>query len=228
MQDEPPVSPFLSVPPVVVALAGAVFLIECAFTFAEAGYIGGPSAIGWRLLAVQDYGFSDPVFDWMLTNRTFPPEHLLRFITYPFFHLGYAHLIFVVVFLLAIGKAITGVFNTFRFLVLFFGASIFGAVVFGLAVSSNQPLTGGFPGAYGLIGAYTFILWVRAKNRGEAPIRAFSLIAVLAGVQLVFGALFGSGPQWIAELSGFAFGFLISFVLAPGGWAWIRTKLRHR
>jgi hypothetical protein len=33
---------------------------------------------------------------------------------------------------------------------------------------------------------------------------------------------------WVADLSGFGFGFLVSFLVSPGGFARVRTKLRQR
>lgn len=228
MSDTPNPSPFLAVPPVVTALAAIFFGVQCLFAGAEAGYYGGPAAIGWRLNAFRDYGFSVQVFDWMIQNRTFAPEHLLRFVSYPFLHGTFTHAIFVCVFILAMGKAISPVFNTWRFLVLFFGAGIVGALAYGLLLEIRVPLIGGFPGAYGLIGAFTWLLWMRARAGGENPYRAFTLIGMLAGIQLVFGTVFGGGGSWVAEAAGFAFGFGGSFLLAPGGFARLRARLRHR
>jgi membrane associated rhomboid family serine protease len=47
-------------------------------------------------------------------------------------------------------------------------------------------------------------------------------------LQLVFGLLFGANSTWIADVAGFASGFVLSFFLAPGGWARIRERIRHR
>jgi membrane associated rhomboid family serine protease len=47
-------------------------------------------------------------------------------------------------------------------------------------------------------------------------------------IQLLFGLIFGSGWEWVAELSGFAAGFLLSFLVSPGGWARVRAKIRER
>ena len=43
-----------------------------------------------------------------------------------------------------------------------------------------------------------------------------------------FGLLFGGGWEWVADLTGFATGFLLSFVVSPGGWARVRDKIRQR
>ena len=36
-----------------------------------------------------------------------------------------------------------------------------------------------------------------------------------------------TGNDWVADLGGFVAGFVLSFVLAPGGWAAIRARIRH-
>ena len=47
--------------------------------------------------------------------------------------------------------------------------------------------------------------------------------------QLIFGIAFGgAGKNWIAEVSGFVIGFLLSFVLIPGGFGRVRRRIRQR
>lgn len=221
-------SPFLDMPRTVIALAAIMGGIEVMFSLAQAGYLGGAGGIGWRLAAIRDFGFSGQVFDWMRDTGQYPWEHVRRFITYPFLHLSFTHALFVVVFILAIGKAISGAFGGWKLLLVFWTSAVFGALVYGGMFAFTAPLVGGYPGVYGLIGAFTFLLWVRARALGEAPIRAFALIGFLLGIQLLFGALFGSSGDWTADLAGFVAGFGLSFLLVPGGWARLRDTLRRR
>ena len=130
--------------------------------------------------------------------------------------------------LLALGKFVGEVFSPAATLATFFLSSVFGALVFGLILDGAVPLIGAFPGIYGLIGAFTYILWLRLGQAGEDQLRAFQLIGFLLGLQLIYGLLFGAGVQWIAELAGFAAGFGMSTVLAPGGFAALLAKLRER
>jgi membrane associated rhomboid family serine protease len=58
--------------------------------------------------------------------------------------------------------------------------------------------------------------------------RAFGLIGALLAIQLVFGVIQGDFGNVTADLSGFVAGFLLSFVVSPGGWRRLREKLRHR
>lgn len=222
---EPPFNPISHE---VIAMVLVVLGIELLFTLGARGLIGGPEAIGWRLAAVQSWSFSDPVWEWMLEHRHFPAEHLARFFTYPFVHLSFTHAVFVIVFLLALGKLVTEAFGGIAFWLIFFVASTVGALAYGVILDDPRPLLGGYPGVYGLIGAYTFILWTNLGSMGENQLRAFSLVGFLLGFQLLFGLLFGGSNDWIADLGGFAAGFLLSFVLAPGGWRRLLDKLRQR
>lgn len=223
-----PESPFNPLPPLVVALAVVVIGIEALFSLGARGILGGPEAVGWRLAAIRDFGFVDQVFDWMLANGRFPPEQMARFVTYPLIHASLTHAVFVAIFVLAMGKMVSEVFGGLAFLTIFWASAIAGALVYGLLLDAELPLIGGYPGVYGLIGAYTFLLWVSLIATGGQQYRAFSLIGMLLGIQLIFAIFFEVGMDWVADLSGFVAGFGLSFVLVPGGWNRVLAKLRKR
>ena len=221
-------SPFNSVPPAALVIAGLIAAIELVFQAGSLGFAGGPTSIGWRLDAAQNYGFSSLLWNRMWEAGQFPPQFLMQIVTYPFIHGSFLHAAFACVIVLAIGKAVGEIFSPWAFLIVFFGASIGGALVFALLTATNVVLIGAYPGGYGLIGAFTFILWVQLAAMGENEMRAFTLIGVLMGIQLVFGAIFGTGPDWIADLAGFILGFGLSFLVSPGGWQRVLAKLRQR
>jgi membrane associated rhomboid family serine protease len=221
-------SPFNSLPPVVVLLAMVIAAVEIVLQAGESGFVGGPTAVGWRLTAFEDYAFLPGVWDAMREAGLYPSHHMLRFVTYPFLHGSFTHAAFAVVIVLALGKAVGEVFSAPAFLAVFFLSSIFGALVYGTLVSVNAPLIGAFPGGYGLIGAFTFLLWTQLTAVGANAMRAFTLIGVLLLFQLIFGVLFGAGYDWIADVAGFVAGFLMSFIVSPGGWARVLEKLRRR
>ncbi len=228
MSDNTPISPINPLPPVVVALVIVIAGVELIFAMGERGFIGGPGAVGWRLSAIQTYAFSGQVLDWMIVNNVYPPEHLMRFVTYSFVHLSFTHMLFVAVLTLALGKMVGEVFGALSLLAVWFGAAIVGALVYGLVLQDPRPLVGGYPAVYGLIGAYTFLLWVRLAGTGGNQYQAFSLIALLMGIQLLFGLLFGGGKDWVADLAGFATGFGLSFLVSPGGWRAFVERMRQR
>ncbi len=228
MNSDPDAAPINPLPVAVIILALPIVLAELAFVAGSNGYFGGADAVGWRLEWIQNLAFVSPIFDLMIETGRWPPEHLMRFVTYPFVHWSFVHMLMVLVFLLALGKMVGDVFGSLPLVAIFFGSAVFGALAFALITNDPNPLVGGYPAVYGLIGAYTFILWVRIRATGGPQYQAFTLIAVLLFIQLVFGLLFGSGLDWIAEVAGFISGFFLSFIVSPGGWSRVRARLRHR
>lgn len=223
-QNAPPVNPL---PLVVMLLCLALVVPEIVFLLGAQGWIGGPEAIGWRLSAVQQYAFSGDIFDWMMTNGRWVPEHLVRFVTYAFVHGSFTATLFSAVLMLALGKLVGEAMGQVAVLVLYFGGSIFGALIYALFLNDPAWLIGGFPAVYGLIGGYTFLMWQRLADTGGPQFRAFSLIGILLGLQLVFGALFGPTTEWVADLAGFVFGFCASVLLVPGGLARVIYHFRR-
>ncbi len=221
-------SPINPLPPIVVALALLIFGVEALFGLGARGLIGGPEAVGWRIDAIEKYSFFAPIFDWMVDTGRWPAAHVMRFFTYPFVQWGFTHMLMVVVFLLAMGKLVGEHFGTLAVLIVFFASSVVGALAFALLAGADVPLVGGYPAVYGLIGSYTFMIWLGLGIAGQSRLGAFQLIAVLIGLQLVFGAIFGSNRDWVADLAGFATGFLLSFGLVPGAMQRLRDKLRER
>jgi membrane associated rhomboid family serine protease len=221
-------SPFNALPPVVVALAVILAGVEIIFQAGSSGFVGGAQGVGWRLIALEDYAFFGPIWEQMLEKRFYPMEHMQRFVTYPFIHGNFTHAAFAVVIVLAIGKAVGEVFSTLSFIAVFMVSSMVAALVYASLIDTQQPLFGAYPGAYGLIGAFTFLLWVNLAAVGANSMRAFSLIGFLMLFQLVFGLLFGGGYDWVADVAGFAVGFLMSFLVSPGGWGRVLAKMRQR
>ncbi|MBD3680156.1 MAG: rhomboid family intramembrane serine protease [Rhodobacteraceae bacterium] len=223
--NEPPVNPL---PPVVLALALVLIGVELVMQLGARGLAGGADAVGWRLATIQRFAFSGELLDWMLDRSQFPAGYMIRFFSYVFIHLSFVHAVFVVVFLLALGKLVGEVFGTVAFLLVFFLSGAMGALAYGLILNDPMPLVGGFPAVYGLIGAYTFLIWTSLAIEGENQMQAFNLIAVLMGIQLLFSLIFGGSNDWVADLAGFATGFAVSFFVTPGGWHRLVEKLRKR
>lgn len=221
------ISPVNPLPPVVVALFLMIIGIEAVLSLAGRGLLGGPGGVGWRLEAIQSYAFSGLIFDWMWDNGVWPAEHLIRFVSYLFVHASFTHALFVCVMLLALGKMVGEVFSGFATLSVFVVSGAVGALAYAVFLDDQMPLVGGFPGVYGLIGAFTYLLWLRLGQMGAQQVRAFSLIGVLMGIQLIFGLLFGAQNDWLADVFGFATGFVMSFVVSPGGFARLRQMMRH-
>ena len=232
---EPPLNPL---PPVVWALALPMIVLEAILQLADQGILGGAQGIGWRMTALTKMVFLPDQFLQMWEMGHFVPQELLRLLAYAFVHMSLTHALFVVVFVLALGKFVGEVFKPLALAILFLGSSVGAAVIYALALylvpelrtetGQMVPLAGGYPGAFGLIGAFTFVLWVRIGSEGGPGYRAFSLIGMMMLVRLLFGLLLGASPDWVADLAGFAIGFLLSFVLVPGGPSRLLAHLRNR
>ena len=152
---------------------------------------------------------------------------LIRFVSYLFVHGSFTHALFVCVMLLALGKMVGEVFSGFATLSVFIVSGVIGALAYALILDEQAPLIGGFPGVYGLIGAFTYLLWLRLGEMGAQQVRAFSLIGFLMGIQLIFGVFFDVQNDWLADVFGFATGFAMSFVVSPGGFARLRDMIRR-
>ncbi len=230
--EESPVNPL---PPVVAAICVTVFAIEVIFQLGQRGLAGGPERPSWRREALFQYGFSDVAFDRMLDLWTWDSGALLRMVTYSFVHYGMMQVLFVCVLVLALGKWVGAFLSQWAILAVFMVSAIFGAAVYGILLDTTYILVGGFPGAYGLIGAFTFLLWARLVETGGPRGRAFLLIGTLAAIQLAFslvgGVLTGTpeiNRDWVADLAGFAAGFGVTVLVSPGGWTHVKTRLRQR
>lgn len=222
---ESPVNPL---PPVVWALFLVIVGLEAAFSLGARGLVGGPEAVGWRNAAIERFGFNATIFDWMVQTGQWPVEHLVRFLSYPFVHVSFTHTLFVGVILLAMGKIVAEAMGAIVFVAVFFVTSAGGALAWAVVTGDRSWLVGGYPPVYGLIGAFTYLLWLRLGQTGAPQARAFTLIGFLMGFQLLMGMFYGSATDWIADLAGFACGFVLSVVLVPGGWARLRARLRQR
>ena len=222
--DAPPVNPL---PPVVVVLFLAIALPEAAFSLGAQGLIGGPEAIGWRLAAVERFGFSAELFDWMLANGRWMPEHLQRFVTYLFVHVNFTSALFSGVLLLALGKMVGETMGQAAVVAVFVGAGVFGPLFYALALNEAGWIIGATPAIYGLIGGYSYVMWHRLAGTGSRQYQAFTLISLLMGLQLFWGAFVNVGFDWVADPAGFGFGFAVSHLVAPGGIARIVAALRR-
>ena len=235
MQDlnAPPLNPL---PPVIWALALPMIAMELVLNAGASGFVGGPDAIGWRVQAAQNFAFSPDYLRQMITSGQFPLDGLWRLVSYAFVHIDVTHALFVVVILLALGKFVGEVYRWWAVLATYLVATVAGALAYTAVPLTHTALMGGYPGDYGLIGAYSFLLWVRLVGTGDNQLRAFSLIGFLLVFQMVvavfgvalYGVERGTTWEWVADFAGFAAGFLTAFVVSPGGWSRMLERVRGR
>ena len=222
----PPLNPL---PRIVWILALPVIAMELVLSLAEAGLVGGVQGVGWRLQAVERFGMFPELLRHQWETGGYPLDELHRLVSYTLVHGGVTHALFAVVMLLALGKWVGEVFRWWAVLAVVLGAAAVGAVAYGLLVPGvRAPLIGAYPAVYGLIGAFTFMIFTNLSRVGANKWRAFSLIGFLLFFQLVFGMLFGGGWDWVADVAGFAAGFLLSVVVSPGGFGRVLDQIRQR
>lgn len=215
-------SPINPLPRSVILLLCLVGGVEVILQLGERGMIGGPMAIGWRLDWGREFGFYDPIFEWMRTNQTYDLANVGRFLTYAFFHGGGTHILFVLVLLLALGKYVAEVCGDLAVLIIFPVSAIVGALAYGLLLDEEVLLIGAYPAVYGLLGAFTWVRFVIERANGQSGARAFGIITFFMIIQIGYKLYYGGANDWVAELFGFMAGFGLGVVLSPGG----RARLR--
>jgi membrane associated rhomboid family serine protease len=229
MQSDHNAPPLNPLPLIVWVLALPLIAMEVALSLAEAGLVGGAGGIGWRLQAVERFGMFPELLRYQVETGGQPYEELVRLVAYPLVHGSLTQALFAVVILLALGKMVGEIFRWWGVVAVVIGASVAGALVYGLVVPGiRAPLIGAYPPVYGLIGAFTFLLWTNLARSGANKYRAFSLIGALLFFQLIFGVIFGTNWDWVADVTGFVAGFLLSFVVSPGGFARVVEMIRQR
>jgi membrane associated rhomboid family serine protease len=228
MEQDPNASPVNPLPPIVWVLALPLIAMELVLSLAERGLVGGVQGIGWRLQAVERFGAFPTLLKHQWETGAMP-EELHRLVSYTLVHGSVTHALFAVVMLLALGKWVGEVYRWWAVLIVVLGSAAFGALAYGLLIPGLQtPLIGAYPAVYGLIGAFTFMIFTNLARVGANKYRAFSLIGVLLFIQFVFGFLFGAGWDWVADVAGFAAGFALSFVVSPGGFRRVLDQIRQR
>ncbi|KAF0115800.1 MAG: Rhomboid family protein [Rhodobacteraceae bacterium] len=222
----PPLNPL---PWVVWVLALPVIAMELVLSLAERGLVGGAQGIGWRLQAVERFGMFPELLKYQWETGGQPVAELHRLVSHALVHGSFTHAIFAVVMLLALGKWVGEIFRWWGVLIVVLGSAAIGALAYGLLVPDlRAPLIGAYPAVYGLIGAFTFQIFTNLAKVGANKFRAFSLIGALLFVQFLFGVLFGAGWDWVADVAGFGAGFLLSFVVSPGGFQRVLDQMRQR
>ena len=226
MDETPFEHPFNAIPPLVLLLAVVAGGVELMLSAGGSGFVGGPSAVGWRIDAISDYAVSPLVLDQVTIRGNWSLAY--RFLTYPFVHGSFTQALFGVALLLALGKFVGEVVSWLSLALLLVLTTVAGALVFCLIFDGPMALIGLFTPVYGLIGAFTYLLWLRLGQMGENRLNAFRLIGVLMIFQLAFALLFGASPVWVSEVAGFVTGFAASVLLAPGGWTAFLNRMRAR
>lgn len=225
-RNAPPLNPL---PPIVWILALPLIAMELVFQLQAAGLAGGGQSSNWRTDAFYKFALVPELLRQQWETGGYPLEELHRIVSYTLVHGSFTHALFAVVMLLALGKWVAEVFRWWAVLIVVLGSAAVGGLAYGFLIPDlRTPLIGAYPAVYGLIGAFTFMIFTNLSRVGANKYRAFSLIGALLFFQFVFGVLFGAGWDWVADVTGFAAGFLLSFIVSPGGFQRVLDQLRQR
>ena len=217
--------------PAVNPLPPAVIVLFLIIVIGEI-YVAGAEANLWdsfdaRINLIRQFAFMPEGFGRALSGGLWVPELFWRMMTYPFIHGSLMQGIFASVFILAMGKFVGEVLGNIAVIAIFSSSAIFAALGFALFTSSSFPLFGGFPAAYGLIGAFTFVLFSRIEGLLSQQLIAFRLLGVLMLINISFSLLQDGPPLWVAELCGAVTGFISAAIIHPGGVPFIINKFRR-
>ena len=159
---------------------------------------------------MQSYAFSGEIFDWMAETGRWPPEHLLRFVSYPFIHASLTHGAFAGVILLAMGKMVAEAFGQWRMLVIFVISGIGGALVYADALRIASPITDR--------------LSQKAALNGRRAMASLLYVAPDAEDRLqCLRAILSETPDEIEAAASAFDGLLTARLTAPGGGALMRA-----
>ncbi len=163
-------NPFNSIPPVVILLVLAIMGIEAVLTMAGYGLIGGAAGIGWRITVAEDYAYSPAVWDLVFQRGDLSWDILMRFVTYTFVQGSFRQALYAGVLLLALGKFVGDVYGGRAVIVIYIASAITGAFVYGAIIPENVPLLGAYTPVYGMIGGYTYMMWLRLRPARRKPV----------------------------------------------------------
>lgn len=229
MHPDPNAPPLNPLPPIVWLLALPVIGVELAIQLQTAGLLGVGEALPWRQAVYQSVRLLPELLHLQWETGGHPADQLYRLVSYPLVHGGFTDALFAVVLFLALGKGVGEILRWWAVLIVVLAATAGGGLAYGFLVPGlTAPLIGAYPPVYGLIGAFTALLFMNLAAVGANKYRAFSLIGFLLGAQLIFGVIFGSTWTWVAEVAGFATGFCLTFLVSPGGLQRLRDRIRQR
>ena len=218
---------FNPLPWIVWVLALPVIAVELVFALGNSGLVGGAQAIGWRLDAVNLFGFAPEYQRALIARGLWLDAGWWRLLTYPVAHLTFTDALFSVVILLAIGNLIGRVFSPLAMVGIYLGSSVLTALIY-TALGFSAPLIGADVAVYGLIGAFTLTRWAQYPPGHPERWQAFSLAGFLIGLRVFFWWVFGGSWAWVAAVLAVPVGFGLAMLLAPGGGARLMRRLRQR
>ena len=197
-----------------IALAVLIAVPELLFFFADRSFgLLDAGADELRRQAVVSFGFWPGQIHGQLESGSFGLNGLTVFVSYPLVHLSAVNAIFSILFILVVLRLLSGILRQSHCLMVFFGSAALGALAYYFLSGSDFPLMGASPGFLGLFGVAAAVAVMAGGPGGNPSIGRVGrtmliLPALLIGFEIVASLLFGGRGRWVADLAGFAAGFL--------------------
>lgn len=202
-----------------------MILVEIYIQGAEASLWGSFSA---RFDMIRMIGFMPDAFETAYSSARWVPEVYMRMLTFIFIQPNFLSAIFGVVMLLAIGKFVGETLGNAACLVLILAGAVSGTLLHTYVLGSSAPLIGVFTVVYCLLGAFTWVLYLRANGDFRLRLRAFRLVTILFIINIVFMLINGLNQFWITEFASMFLGFGIAIAMGSSGLRNLLQRIRRR
>jgi len=196
--------------PVILVIFILCMIPELVLAGAEYGFWG---KIGWRLWALQNFGFWAGLLHNWRPNYAFQPEAM--FVTYGFLHAGALHFGVNMMTLFSLAPPLVERLGALRFLVLYAVSIVGGALGFALLSSQALPMVGASGALFGLAGAHV-ALHYRARRAIRATQRpVLKALLGLVALNLILWWAMNGQLAWETHLGGFIIGWIAVLWLDP-------------
>ena len=208
---------FNPMPESILISFGVLAGIELILLGGNYGLWGGPEAVGWRVSLIETYGFSDPLFESMVTFGLVSWDKLVRCLSFVFFSSSSFEAVFSCLLFLAVGKYVADRTTVLTILVFFFLTTLASSIGFSLILDTDKMLTGALSVSFGLLAFYGVQEAVKAKRSGRSVLLGFRLPIMIIGIDIAFSYFLSQPPFWVARAAAFVVGLVLSFFVAKDG-----------
>lgn len=178
-------------------LAILLTVVELILLGADYGFWGQER---WRNTAYFNGAFWPGLLGHWGPN--YPGQPALMFVTYGLLHSGLWHLLFNLMCLISLGRALMEDLGPGRFMAIYSFSQCAGALAYILLSNSTTPMVGASGALFGLAGAVVVRTW-RDNPRLKVVVRP---VAILVGVNIFMFVALGGLLAWHAHLGGFLAG----------------------
>ncbi|MGG7643408.1 rhomboid family intramembrane serine protease [Rhodovulum sp. YNF3179] len=197
------------VPGPLLALVGAIVVIELALSAADRGLFGG---IDWRRAALVYGAFWEPLLDGRL-RPAFALQPYTMFLSHAFLHGGLLHVAMNGVILLSLGKFVAEQTGVWPLMLLLAAAAVGGGVGFGLLAEADAPMIGASGAVFGLLGLWQYWEATARRRMGLTLAPVLQTLAGLVVLNVLIAILVQGALAWQAHLGGFVAGAALGPVM---------------